>query len=56
MWNVPAQLSSGARSPTLCLKIPLVPYACIVLSEQRRLAGSPEPLLFSYVVSTLVTA
>ena len=55
VWNMHAQLSSGVRSTTLCLDLPLVHR----LSEQRRLArlcgcaGSSELLLLAYGLAHL---
>ena len=38
-----------------CLKLPLVPFTVCVkaLARLHRYAGSPEPLLFAYVINTL---
>ena len=53
-----AQLHNRASDVVLCLNIPLGLY---IVCEQRRLwqdcgcAGSPEPLLVAYVISTLFT-
>ena len=48
-----ALLSSGARSPSLCVKLPLAPYIVSASSKSLLQAGSPEPLLSAYVISNL---
>ena len=52
-----AQLTIGARSPALGLKLQQVPILCErtanALARLRRCTGSPETSLFAFVISSL---